>query len=78
MSENKKFKKATPVSEITRREIESLPVAYAYATDCLGRAVETVGNQPLESTVNMDNTFSPKVCRFTERFFLRSLLLNLW
>ncbi len=57
MSENKEFKKAAPVSEITRREIESLPVAYAYATDCLGRAIDTLGNQSLESTVNTDNTF---------------------
>ena len=55
MSENKEIKKAALISEITRREIESLPVAYAYAPDCLGHAVETMGDQSLESTFNMDN-----------------------
>ena len=77
MSENKKFKKATPVSEITRREIESLPVAYAYATDCLGRAVETVGNQPLESTVNMDNTFFAEGLSLYRKIFSKEFTFEL-
>ncbi len=77
MSENKEFKKAAPVSEITRREIESLPVAYAYATDCLGRAIDTLGNQPLESTVNMDNTFFAEGLSLYRKIFSKEFTFEL-
>ena len=77
MSENKEIKKAALISEITRREIESLPVAYAYATDCLGRAVETVGNQPLESTFNMDNSFFAEGLSLYRKIFSKEFSFEL-
>ena len=77
MLENKEIKKAGLISEITRREIESLPVAYAYATDCLGRAVETVGNQPLESTFNMDNSFFAEGLSLYRKIFSKEFSFEL-
>ena len=77
MSENKEFKKATVASEITRREIESLPVAYAYATDCLGQAVETLGDQPLESTFNIDNQFFAKGLSLYRKIFSKEFSFEL-
>lgn len=77
MSENKEYKKAIVASEITRREIESLPVAYAYATDCLGQAVETLGDQPLESTINIDNKFFAKGLSLYRKIFSKEFSFEL-
>ena len=77
MSENKEYKKAIVASEITRREIESLPVAYAYATDCLGQAVETLGDQPLESTINIDNKFFAKGLSLYRKIFSKKFSFEL-
>ena len=43
------------ISVLSRREIESLPIAYAYATDCFGKAIVAEGDQPLDSRLNVDN-----------------------
>ena len=77
MSENKEIKKAALISEITRREIESLPVAYAYATDCLGHAVETMGDQSLESTFNMDNSFFAEGLSLYRKIFSKEFSFEL-
>ena len=77
MIDEQQIIRAAPVSEATRREIESLPVAYAYATDCLGRAIDTVGNQPLESTVNMDNSFFAEGLSLYRKIFSKEFSFEL-
>ena len=69
MSDERKYRKADLVSDITRKEIESLPVVYAYATDCLGQAFETRGDQPLGSISNMDNLFFAEGLSLYRRIF---------
>jgi len=77
MSEEQQFRKVDVVSEQVLREIESLPVAYAYATDCLGQAVETVGDQPLESTFNIDNLFFAKGLSLYRKIFSKEFSFEL-
>ena len=74
MSDERKYRKADLVSDITRKEIESLPVAYAYATDCLGQAFETMGDQPLGSISNMDNLFFAEGLSLYRRIFSEKFL----
>ena len=77
MSEEQQFRKVDVVSEQVLREIESLPVAYAYATDCLGQAVETLGDQPLESTFNIDNQFFAKGLSLYRKIFSKEFSFEL-
>jgi len=77
MSEEQQFRKVDVVSEQVLREIESLPVAYAYATDCLGQAVETLGDQPLESTFNIDNLFFAKGLSLYRKIFSKEFSFEL-
>ena len=52
-----------------RDQIEDLVVCYARGTDTLGRAVDAVGGQPLDSTVNLsDPVFAAGLAIYRECF----------
>ena len=68
---------AKDISVLIRKEIESLPITYAYATDCFGRATDALGDQSLDSTINLDNPLFAEGLSLYRQIFSKDFTFSL-
>ena len=58
-------------------QVEDLPVCYALGTDALGRAVNAIGDQPLDSTANLDDPDFAEGLAFYRKCFAKGFSFTL-
>ena len=68
---------ADGVTPLVRRTIAALPITYAYATDCFGKAIDAEGDQPLDSRLNVDNPFFAEGLSLYRQIFSKDFTFSL-
>ncbi len=77
MLENFERVSADSVTPLVRETIEALPVNYAYATDCFGKATCAKGDQPLDSRVNVDDPLFAEGLSLYRKIFSKDFAFTL-
>ena len=68
---------ADGVTSLVRRTIAALPITYAYATDCFGKAIDAEGDQPLDSRLNVDNPLFAEGLSLYRQIFSKDFTFSL-
>ena len=68
---------ADGLTSLVKKAIEALPITYAYATDCFGKAIDAEGDQPLDSRLNLDNPLFAEGLSLYRKIFFKDFSFSL-